>query len=219
MWPLSLPRQSLLADLKVKFSHTLTLALNVIPLKSAGWNICPWWVSLKILSWGLTENLNCSVTHPQYCCFSGNTELLPPPGLQEQGLRQRLIHFYNKVIPASTEMIFTNKHPLRDENLWQILHCHLLSICIRRREKWIFLPMEFCHWIQRSTRSEALTCSLNTLPKNSHNCLNPNLRSQEVNCLVQVMPGEVWVRFYGMVYSITYSGTQSHGRERILPPV
>lgn len=101
IWPLSLHRQSLLADLKVKFSCTLSLALNVIPLKSGGWSICQWWVSLKILSWGLTEKLNCSVTHPNYCCSSGNTELLPPPRAAGAGTE----------IETDTPLQWTNSSP------------------------------------------------------------------------------------------------------------
>lgn len=83
--------------------------------------------------------------------------------------------------------------------------CCPLSICIRRKEKWVFLPMKFF----KRTSSETLTCPLNTFPKKSHNWLNSNLRSQKVSSLTSPSHAQVkvWVMFYGMVYSILYSGT------------
>lgn len=87
--------------------------------------------------------------------------------------------------------------------------CCLLLTCIKRKEKWVFLPIKFFHWIQEDI--ETLTCSLNTFPKKSHNWLNFDLRSQKVSCLTSPSHARWKSEWHFMAWFIP-SFTQEHSQ-------
>lgn len=182
--PLPLHRQSLLAHLKVKSSHALSLALDVIPLKSVGWNICPCWVSLKILSWGLTEELDCSVTHPPILLFL--RQHWTPPSTKDCRSRDWggdwatfIIKQFQPLMKWYKQTSTQGWKPVTNPTL-AFAVCYQFALEGTKNGS-------FFSWSSsaesKRTLSETLTCSLNTFPKNSHNCLNSDLRSQKVNCL------------------------------------